>query len=81
MEMPMGSSWQGQITDDYPPIDLFEEHYIDNEDAEKVQKAIVLCMSCDKKVAMILVQHYHYRSNDVSHLVHKARNKFWRYLC
>lgn len=81
MESPMSSIWQGQITDDYPPVDLFEEYYIDNTDAEKVQKAMMMCMSCDKRVAMILVQHYHYRSGSASHLVHKARNKFWRYLC
>ena len=77
----MGSVWQTQVTGRVLSIEPLEEYYIDDEDAEKVQKAIMLCMSRDKKVAMILVQHYHYRSTTASRLVYRARNKFWRYLC
>lgn len=80
MEDPMPASWQGKVTDDYPPDKPFEEHYIDEDDAMLVQKAIVLCMVQNGRVALILTQHYHYRTRYVSHLVHEARNKFWRYL-
>lgn len=80
-ENPEPASWQEQITetDRWPPEPPVE-HYIDNEDAVKVQKAVVLCMENDRITAMALIRHYHYRTFTAPKLVHMALSKFWRYL-
>ena len=80
LENPISASWQGQVTGDYPPDDDPEEHYIDEEDAERVQKAILLCNARDQQTARILTEHYHHRNMGFAHVVRTARNKFWRYL-
>jgi hypothetical protein len=80
MDNPMPASWQGQITQEWPSDEPANEHYIDEDDAISIQKAIVVCMERDNRVAMILTHHYYHRTGFTTHLVGYARNRFWRYL-
>jgi len=80
-EHPVPAEWQSQVTDRGKwPAEPLEDHYIDECDAERVQRGIILCMEHHKAVAMVLVRHYHYQVAGSMHNLRKARNKFWRYL-
>ena len=73
-----GASWQGQVTDRVTEIDPPEPHYIDENNAERTQGAMVLCMVHDMETAMLLTKHYRDGWNIPN--ARKARNRFWRFL-
>ena len=73
-----GASWQRQIKDNDNWLDLDAPEPIDEDNAERTQMAMVLCMVHDMDIAMLLTKHYRDGWN-IPNARH-ARNKFWRFL-
>jgi len=71
------ASWHGLVEDKYPD-EGDPPTAIDEDDAERTQRAMGLFMGHDSKTANVLIAHYR-DGFDVRGL-RRARNRFWRWL-
>lgn len=75
---PKGASWQEQVTDRVTESDPPEVRYIDIDDAELTQGAMIICMIHDMETATKLTQAY--RDGWSINGLRRCRNRFWKYL-
>ena len=77
-EYPQGSSWHSQIINRQDANFPEGKIYIDEDNAERVQAALVRMMINDMRTAQVLILHY--RDDFKMIGLKKARHAFWRWL-
>ena len=75
---PKGSSWAQKIVN--PGDTLDDDLYIDEDNAESTQHAMIRLMIHNIKAATILTKHYRDGWNLSDRAVRRARNMLWKYL-
>ncbi len=75
---PKNSTWMGQIVDEHSGNLPDPPAYIDAEDGERTQYAMIRFMIYDTGAANVLIRHY----RDMLRVrgLRKSRNLFWRWL-